>query len=70
MKTETDYEKKFRHLYHELGKLSDKLNDAQERQEAVVTCLHNALRHATTEQAFLQQLIGQAYNALTEADDL
>jgi len=70
MKTEQNYEKKFRHLYHKTGKLSDALEEALGRQEAVVTCLHNALHHATTEQAFLQQLIQQAYEALTEADDL
>ena len=70
MKTEKDYEKKFRHLYHETGKLSDALEEALGRQETVITCLHNALRRATTEQAFLTQLIQQAYDALTEADDL
>ena len=70
MKTETDYQQKFRHLYHEMGRLSDRLADAHARQSALTTCLQSALTLAAAEQTALEQLFHQAYNALTEADDL
>ena len=70
MKTEKDYEKKFRYLYHETGGISDNLQDALERQDTLVEHLRLALGLATTEQIRLQQLAQQASNAMTEADDL
>ena len=70
MKTEQHYEKKFRYLYHETGKLSDAIADALERQNTLVEHLRLALGLAATEQVRLQQLAQQASNAMTEVDDL